>query len=154
LAYSPGAKLVVFNSILPKVSSITSILVNCGDVTLNKISVVDDKLGPIILDVNVLAPGEKATGLTSYVVNEEDVPGPLRESVEVEYNPCIDIGKEADVESAGIGDTITYTYTVTNCGDVTLTDVYVEDDMLGSIYLEDTYPISRREHFWNRFLCS
>jgi uncharacterized repeat protein (TIGR01451 family) len=48
---------------------------------------------------------------------------------------CVSLVKEADVESAGIGDTITYTYTVSNCGSVTLSALSVVDDMLGGIEL-------------------
>jgi uncharacterized repeat protein (TIGR01451 family) len=131
---------------------------NCGDVTLTGVSVVDDMLGSITLGSTTLTPGQSTTGTATYVVVEGDLPGPIvntgtasgtdpvgdpvsdsdTESVSITYTACIDVDKEADVSSAGIGDTITYTFTVTNCGDVTLTGVSVVDDMLGSITLGST----------------
>lgn len=42
--------------------------------------------------------------------------------------PMICISKEADVSTANAGDTVTYTYTVTNIGNCNLTNVSVTDD--------------------------
>jgi len=46
--------------------------------------------------------------------------------------PAILIVKIADTEAAAPGETVTYTYTVTNDGDVSLSDVTVSDDPAGS----------------------
>lgn len=46
--------------------------------------------------------------------------------------PAILIVKIADTEAAAPGDTVTYSYTVTNDGDVSLSDVTVSDDPAGS----------------------
>ncbi len=48
-------------------------------------------------------------------------------------HPAIRIVKTASPTSVAPGDTVTYTYKVTNTGDVTLTDVKVTDDKLGNI---------------------
>jgi hypothetical protein len=48
-------------------------------------------------------------------------------------NPAIDIVKTVDEEVVPIGTTVTYTYVVTNTGDVTLYDITVDDDILGHI---------------------
>jgi uncharacterized repeat protein (TIGR01451 family) len=48
-------------------------------------------------------------------------------------NPGIDIVKTVNPLSGQPGDTVTYTYTVTNTGDTTLYNVSVDDDVLGHI---------------------
>jgi len=48
----------------------------------------------------------------------------------IESNPAIQIDKRADVSSAKPGQTITYTYDVTNTGNVDLSSVEVTDDNL------------------------
>jgi uncharacterized repeat protein (TIGR01451 family) len=47
--------------------------------------------------------------------------------------PAIDIVKTVDPISGTPGDTVTYTYVVTNTGDTTLYDVTVDDDVIGHI---------------------
>jgi uncharacterized repeat protein (TIGR01451 family) len=48
-------------------------------------------------------------------------------------HPDIEIEKTVDPDSGTPGDTVTYTYEVTNTGDTTLFDVSVDDDILGHI---------------------
>jgi uncharacterized repeat protein (TIGR01451 family) len=48
-------------------------------------------------------------------------------------HPAIDIVKEVTPQSGNPGDTVTYTYKVTNTGDTTLSDVSVDDDVIGHI---------------------
>jgi LPXTG-motif cell wall-anchored protein/uncharacterized repeat protein (TIGR01451 family) len=48
-------------------------------------------------------------------------------------HPAIRIVKTADPTSGEPGDTVTYTYVVTNTGDVTLHDISVDDDVIGHI---------------------
>jgi uncharacterized repeat protein (TIGR01451 family) len=48
-------------------------------------------------------------------------------------NPGISILKTVDQEIVPIGTTVTFTYVVTNTGDVTLYDISVDDDILGHI---------------------
>ncbi len=52
--------------------------------------------------------------------------------------PAIAINKDVDRKSASLGETLTYTYKVTNSGNVPLVDVTVTDDMLGAIDLSET----------------
>jgi uncharacterized repeat protein (TIGR01451 family) len=48
-------------------------------------------------------------------------------------NPGISIVKTVDQEVAPIGTTVTFTYVITNTGDVTLYNISVDDDILGHI---------------------
>jgi uncharacterized repeat protein (TIGR01451 family) len=53
-------------------------------------------------------------------------------------NPAIQVVKTVDDESPDVGQTVTYTYVVTNTGDTTLSAVTVVDDVLGAIGTIDT----------------
>ena len=48
-------------------------------------------------------------------------------------DPEIEIVKTADADSADVGDTVTYTFTVSNPSDVTLFDIEVTDNILGDL---------------------
>jgi uncharacterized repeat protein (TIGR01451 family) len=142
----------------------TYTVTNDGNSDLNSVAVVDDMLGSISLGATTLIPGASTSGTAMYTVQESDLPGPIvntatatgvavcnceqvsdqdSESVDLitPCDPSIDIDKEADVTEAEVGDTITYTYTVTNDGNSDLYNVQVVDDMLGSITLGTNYLI-------------
>lgn len=55
----------------------------------------------------------------------------------VPSNPALKVTKTADKAEASVGETITYTVTVTNIGDVALTGVTVKDTMAGKVQLAD-----------------
>ncbi len=48
-------------------------------------------------------------------------------------SPAIQVVKSVDDATPGVGQTVTFTYVVTNTGDTTLFDVAVVDDQLGAI---------------------
>ena len=50
----------------------------------------------------------------------------------------LSISKSADPTSAAVGDTITYTYTISNSGNVTVENISLQDNKLGAISLSDT----------------
>jgi hypothetical protein len=52
--------------------------------------------------------------------------------------PAVQVTVEADVGTVNVGETVHYTYTVRNVGDVTLTDVALSDERLGAIELGST----------------
>ncbi len=56
--------------------------------------------------------------------------------------PELSLTKEADREEAALGETITYTITVSNTGDIDFDEVSVEDPLLG---ISQTFPLSRGE---------
>jgi uncharacterized repeat protein (TIGR01451 family) len=99
----------------------------------------------------ILSPGEVWTYECTHVVTAED-PDPLPNTATVTaidsqenqvsdqashvvdiIHPAIKIVKTANPTSGSPGDTITYTYDVTNTGDTTLFDVSVDDDVMGHI---------------------
>ena len=123
----------------------TITVTNIGDVTLHNVVVTDAKLG-IDETFAALAPGESQIVSGSYgPVTEEDVPvientaaadsdetEPVSDShnVPVNTNPGLGLEKTGPAITT-IGETVDYTITVTNIGDVTLHDVHVVDAMLG-----------------------
>ena len=78
-------------------------------------------------------PGDKSirnsVDVDSNVPNTPDDPNKDDDTVDTDV-ASLTVEKKADRETAFVGDTITYTITVTNTGDVELTDVEVTDDMM------------------------
>src|SRR5699024_8731930 len=108
---------------------------------------------------STLAPGEQGTVTGTYEVTQDDIdrkeeikniatatgtpPGgdpndpdnpqtpPVEEDVPVVNNPEITLVKQADKEKLVEGETITYTFTATNTGNVTLENVHLTDELEG-----------------------
>ncbi len=127
---------------------------NTGNVTLTAIGVTDTDLpglSPITCPDPVLAPGASEECTATYVTTQADVdagtitntatahglpPGsvtpfmspPSSATVTAVRSPSISVVKSASPSSfTGPGQTITYTFAVTNTGDVTLTAIAVTD---------------------------
>jgi uncharacterized repeat protein (TIGR01451 family) len=139
----------------------TYIVTNTGNVNLTNIQVNDDMLGSItnIIDQgdgdDVLSVGEswtlEATGVAEcgQYENEGNVTGDYGDTTVNDSDlshyfgecPDIDIEKATNGEDADeapgptldVGDAVTWTYVVTNTGNVNLTNIQVNDDILGSI---------------------
>ena len=129
---------------------------NTGKVPLNRISVVDDPLGPVPIERTELAPWESTEGRLTRTVTEKDLPGPISDTgTATAYDPLgnrvtdsatitlleisgtggIRLTKEVNTDQAAVGDTLIYTYTIENTGNVTITDLVLTDDRLGEIPL-------------------
>jgi uncharacterized repeat protein (TIGR01451 family) len=122
---------------------------NTGSVTLTNINAEDNRLGAISLPTTTLSPGEFTTGTTTYAAQESDLPGPLTntvvvtgsgtppfsavvtgtdsESVGLTFNAAIEIAKTPDSQTAVSAAPVTFTITITNAGDVTLSPITVTD---------------------------
>lgn len=77
-------------------------------------------------------PGDKSISNGVSVTGTEDTPedpDPDDNTVETDV-ASLTVEKKADRETAFVGDTITYTITVTNTGDVAINDITVEDDKI------------------------
>jgi len=133
---------------------------NTGDVTLTNVSVTDDLEGPISLAKTTLIPGEATSGTAQYTVTQADIDAGSRqnvatatgnppigdpvtdtddETVTFPQNPAIQVVKTSNATGSNqVRDVITFTYEVTNTGDVTLTNVSVTDDLEGPISLAKT----------------
>jgi uncharacterized repeat protein (TIGR01451 family) len=131
---------------------------NSGDITLTNVAGSDDKLGTVTFNPAKLNPGQSTTSTLTYTVQMSDLPGPLVNTVDVSgtisgtllitvtetamavvnlSSPVsITVAKSANLSSAQVGQTITYTYRVTNSGIVSLSNVAGSDDKLGPI----TFP--------------
>jgi hypothetical protein len=131
---------------------------NTGDVDLSDVTVEDDKLGPIACPQTALAPGETMTCTAHGTAepgqyrNEGWTRGTAPDGQVVEDHdpshyfgdqdePGIDLEKATNGDDADtptgpvipVGDVVTWTYQVTNTGDVVLSNVTVTDDRIGAI---------------------
>jgi plastocyanin len=138
----------------------TYTIVNNTDNITDNITLVDDKLGTIIDQdkQTSLGASENITVTATYTVKEDDLPGPLvniatvsgtdpdgntitdnvSASVKLIYTASIQVTKTANPTSASPGENITYTYTITNTGNVTVDNITLTDDKLGTITLSTT----------------
>ncbi|MFC5185842.1 DUF7507 domain-containing protein [Actinomadura harenae] len=130
---------------------------NTGNTTLNDVGVTDAHAGlsAITCGTTTLAPGESTDCTATYVTTEQDVdngsitdsatshgtpPGatepvespPDEVTIPAASAPSITVEKSAHPTTfTEAGETITYSYHVTNTGNVALSDVGVTDDLAG-----------------------
>ena len=137
----------------------TYTIINTDNITTDNLSLEDNLLGIIDLgEQTSLAAGENMTVTATYTVAEADLPGPIENtatvygtdlygntvtasaaaSVELTYTASLQLTKTADPSPAAPHETITYTYTIINNGNVTTDNLSLQDDKLGEISLADT----------------
>ena len=140
------------------------VVTNSGNVTLDPVSVVDPTVGTVVCPDAVLAPAETTTCSASYTLTQGDVDaGHLANSATatgtpptgaavsatdttdtaIAATPAITLDKTAGTPSGDpadtrAGDTIEYTFVVTNTGNVTLDPVRVDDPKAGAVTCPDT----------------
>ena len=139
---------------------------NTGNLTLTNVIVTDDLITPTggTTPCASVAPDATCTLIGTYEVTPEDVengqvvntatadsdqtdpPVDTELTTPVAQNPALELIKEAmldDTSGNGLGDageTINYTITTTNTGDVTLTNVVVIDSLLDNLVCVPTIP--------------
>ncbi|MFP7697355.1 hypothetical protein, partial [Trueperella sp. LYQ143] len=141
---------------LGDVITYTFSLTNDGNVTLNNLALNDPMPGmPTKFDVTELAPSKSTSVSAKHTVTQEDVDRGYVENtatasgtdtngkkleasdtvhLDVPQAPRIELDKKftpADKTNYKLGEEVTYVFTVTNTGNVTLHDVALEDPMLG-----------------------
>ena len=134
---------------------------NTGNVTLTGVTLIDEMadLSPLVLEWpgadGELAPGEKITATATYIVtqndvnrgsvvndarvsaagaNGADVEDTATVTTEFAQNPALSLEKSgalADSASVAAGDLVTFQFTATNEGNVTITDVALSDTLHG-----------------------
>ncbi|MEV7124318.1 DUF7507 domain-containing protein, partial [Kitasatospora griseola] len=141
--------------------SYTYTVTNTGTAAVNNLTVADDHVAVVTCDATTLAPGASTLCHGSYVVTAADVTAghvtntahaegtdpqgqtvtspPAEATVPVVGEVMLVLQKAAD--SAGpfhVGDTVPYTYTVTNTGTATVTNLTVTDDHITSVTCDTT----------------
>ncbi|MGV8883251.1 MAG: DUF7507 domain-containing protein [Rhodoglobus sp.] len=142
---------------------------NTGNITLTDVNFVDELEGLSDLsytwpaDAGVLKAGEVVTVTGTYITTAADLAagkvvnvvvgsGTGTDGTEVEDTataevpvlavptPGIDVTKTGSISGKGVGATVTWTITATNTGNVTLTDVTLDDELKGLSELTYTWP--------------
>ncbi len=133
----------------------TFLVTNTGNVTLDPVTVTDPKVGTVTCPPGALAPGASKTCTATYTLTQADVDAgvvnntatatgtpPTGQPVTagdttatpLVRTPRVALEKNADTTGpVQAGDQITYTFTVTNTGNVTLTNLTVVDPMVGTV---------------------
>ncbi len=124
-------------------------ITNTSTVTIDNLTATDDKLGEVTLGTDTLAAGAGTSGTLTYTIRDSD-PNPLINIVSVSGttptpvlvggsasalvglpgapgSPAISAKVTADKTAAAAGETITYTYLVTNTGDEALDNILAND---------------------------
>lgn len=130
---------------------------NTGSTTLENVVVTDTLLPNFVEKIASLAPKASKEYTVRYTVKQSDVDDEIKianvaiatsgETTGTDTDDTIETDKTADFttlktatlakkagnisEKAEVGDTITYTITVTNTGSITLKDIEVVDEMIG-----------------------
>ena len=139
-----------------EVITYTITVTNTGNTTLKDIAVKDDMAG-INTKIDTIEVGKSASVTGTYTVKQSDIDkgGKIHnvatvgdkspeKDVPVEQNSSYTAVKTADKEKVtAAGEIITYTITVKNTGNTTLTDITVKDDMAGIDTKIDTIEVGK-----------
>jgi uncharacterized repeat protein (TIGR01451 family) len=127
------------------------LVTNTGNVTLTHIGVGDEKVGPITCPTTPLPPTQSLTCTVIYTITQADVdagavtntatatatpppsaPQPNEPTdsttTSIPAHPRIQLAKSADRTTLIAGETIRYTFTVLNTGNVTLANTRIQED--------------------------
>ncbi|MBE0667312.1 MAG: DUF11 domain-containing protein, partial [Bacteroidales bacterium] len=147
-ADNDGSGSVTVNDVLTYSVTVT----NTGNTTINNVTVTDPLLIPNSTFCATLPPGGVCVLTGIYTVTQADVdageivntaigdsdetdPVDDTEIVTIERIPAMTVEKVVDITEISAPATLTYTITVTNTGNVSLTNVFLSDDLAGTATL-------------------
>ncbi|TFC58245.1 VWA domain-containing protein [Cryobacterium sp. TMB1-7] len=155
LGGTPSVSLVKTGVLSGNTIAYTFVATNSGTVTLSSVSIEDalDGLSDVSYGAwpagaGVLAPGQSVTATASYTLTQADLDaglvsntatvtgtpphGPVVSDKDTFELPLVD-GPAISLVKTGVvhGDTITFTFVVTNTGNVSLTSVSIADELRG-----------------------
>ncbi|WP_442951189.1 DUF7507 domain-containing protein [Paenibacillus sp. 481] len=145
----------------------TITVINTGGVTLTNV-VISDPVLSFLNTIPSLAPGASVIETIPFIIPDDAVAGssfsnvvtvtptetgPQQGTTTVTVNdvPAITLTKTPDRDNALPGDTITYTITVTNTGNIPLTNVIVSDVLLGLSVTIPALAIGQSQSFTPTF---
>lgn len=125
-------------------------VVNTGTVPVQGLTLVDSRIGAIPLTKTSLNPGDSASAVASFIVQEEDLPGPLTDSVEVKgldlegnqaaasatatvklIRPGLNLTIIPLQSCAAAGVVVTYIYEIENSGEFAISELNMTDSISG-----------------------
>ena len=133
------------------------IVTNTGNVTISDLAVTDDRIAVVSCTPTTLAPGDSVTCAGSYLVTQADLdagsvtniaspngtpaqgtlPTPPTDTVTVVADPAPSMTVVKSITAgdpfAAVGDSITYSYLLTNTGNVTINSIVVDDDKVATV---------------------
>jgi uncharacterized repeat protein (TIGR01451 family) len=125
-------------------------VVNTGTVPVQGLTLVDSRVGPLTLSKTSLNPGDSTSAVASFIVREEDLPGPLTDLVDVKgfdiegnqaaassaatvklISPGLNLTIIPLQSCAAAGEVVTYIYEIENAGEFTISGLNVTDSISG-----------------------
>lgn len=125
-------------------------VVNTGTVPLQGLALIDSRVGAVALSKTDLHPGDTASAVASFIVLEEDLPGPLDDSVRVEgadlagnravasaaatvnlIRPGLNLTVIPLQPCAAVAETVTYIYEIENGGESAIIGLNLTDSISG-----------------------
>ncbi|TVX93740.1 DUF7507 domain-containing protein [Paenibacillus agilis] len=152
---TPIPDAIIFKSVTPQIAApgetvtYTITVTNAGNQTLTNVHIVDPTISidqtfaalnpgdTVVVTMPFVIPLTAMQGDTivnvSTVTTDQTAPGQADAVVTVISAPGISISKSVAPTQAAVGDTVTYTFVVTNTGNTPLTSVQLSDPLLGII---------------------
>ncbi|MDM8518513.1 hypothetical protein QUF64_00595 [Anaerolineales bacterium HSG6] len=140
----------------------TYIVTNIGNELLTDITLTDTRFDTVSLPTTTLIAGQVISTVVTYTMQVSDHPGSVINSIQghavsemsgtninsnidnvgvaIDNRPSIAVLVIATPTLAYVGETITYHYFITNTGNITLVNVIVTDDRLGSVEVASIDP--------------